>query len=191
MEINKKIVVGVAVLVGLSILAFLFFSKKDVPPESETSLGGQSYERVSYDAIGIATTAATVTSVYSANTKTLLSSGFQNLHFDIKYLPKSWDSSVFILVEGSNDDGTTYFPVTIASSTDLINLTSIGLNPEGVTSTAGIPLVFPSDGTSVSGTTYYMMYDMPIIADHIKVSVKESTTSTKGTVYIRTTLTNN
>lgn len=159
-------------------------------------LGSTNYERNSYDIIGTATTPTTTNSLYGGNTKTFVSGGFDKLHLDIQYLPKTTSSTLFILVEGSNDGGTTFFPlVSRVREYDGI-VDQLNIDPTGVTSTQGIPLAFPnivsgSMSDSVANTTYKAMVDLIVNAGHLKVSVKESTTSTKGTSYIRATLLNN
>ena len=184
MKLSTKIitVLTLILLIGTIIILFL-------PKENGTIFGGALNERSSYDIIGTVGTATTTNALYDGNSKVLVTSGFDQLHFDIKYLPKSWDSVIYILVEGSNDGGTTYFPVNYSSVSTTLN--DYRLYANGASSTVGFPITFPGELVSVSGTTYYASYDKYINFDHVKVRVKESTTSTKGELYIRATLINN
>lgn len=179
---NSALRIGIILLIVLLGVGLFVYMKKDRP---DKKIGGATYDRVSYDIMGTASSPTTTNSVYGGNIRTLVSTGLENLHLDIKYTPASQDSVLYILVEGSNDGGTTFFPMTTKTN----GTTDIKLYQEGVTSTAGIPITFPGDSTSVSGTAYLAGVDFDMVADHVRVSAKESTTSTKGTLYMRATLT--
>lgn len=178
MKLLKQILI-IIVVASLSVGGYVLLKNRN------QKIIGDTFERVSYDVIGTASTPTTTNSLYAGNTKTLLSGGLENLHLDLKYTPASQDSVLYVLVEGSNDGGTTYFPLGNKS----IGTTDIKLYAEGTSSTIGMPIVFPGDSTSVSGTALLAGVDFDMVADHVKISAKESTTSTKGTAYIRATLT--
>lgn len=182
-EQKKSVIrIGIILAVIAAVILAVVLIKREKPDQI---LKGQTYERVSYDAIGTAAAATTTNSLYDGNSRTLLSGGLENIHLDVQYTPASEDSVLFILLEGSNDDGDTFFPM----GTKSVGTTDIKFYSEGASSTQGIPIVFPGDSTSVSGTLLTAMMDFDMVADHVRIRVKESTTSTKGTVYIRTTLT--
>ena len=181
-NIKSAIRIGIILAVIAAVVLAVVLIKKERPDQL---LRGQTYERVSYDAIGTATTATTTNSVYDGNTRTLVSGGLENVHLDVQYTPASQDSVLFILLEGSNDDGTTFFPM----GTKSVGTTDIKFYSEGASSTVGIPIIFPGDETSVSGTLLTTMMDFDMVADHVRIRVRENTTSTQGTAYIRVTLT--
>lgn len=138
---------------------------------------------VSYDAIGNSTTAATLTATYSDNSKVLLSKYLENLHLDIQYTPASGQTNrfVYITVEATNDDGTTYFQV----SNKVIATTETDIYTEDTDGNAGSPIIVPGDKTSAGGTIYYGTVDMDIMADHIRIRTKESGAANFGTVFVR------
>lgn len=184
LEAKKSAMRVMLIILFVVLVVFLFIYKNN--NNEDQLLSGQTYERVSYDAIGTASSPTTTNSVYGGNTKTIVSGGLENLHLDIRYTPASHNSVLYVLIEGSNDNGTTYFPMGSKS----VGTTDVKLYSEGVSSTVGIPITFPGDSTTASGTLYSSMIDFDLVADHVKISAKESTTSTKGTAYIRATLTN-
>lgn len=143
-------------------------------------------EKTSYDAIGTATTAATLTAAYTGNTKTLLSKYLENLHLDIKYTPKAGqtDRYLYLLIEVSNDDGTTFFPVANKSA----STQQTKLYNEDADGNMGIPLLVPGDLTSTGGTAQTAFADYDIVGDFVKISVKESGSANFGTIYVRTSL---
>lgn len=146
-------------------------------------------EVASYDAIGNATTPATLTAAYAANTKIMVAKNFAKLHLDINYTPLALqtDRLLYLLIELSNDGGLTFFPMANSqASTD-----GIYLYEDGVDGAVGLPLVIPGDSTSTGGTLYRGFYETFITGDQVRVSVKESGAGNNGTAYVRATLTSN
>ena len=70
-------------------------------------------EQVSYDAIGTRAAPATLTAAYTGNTKTLSCKYLPDLQIEVRYTPllAQTDRYALILVETSNDGGTTFTPV--------------------------------------------------------------------------------
>lgn len=137
-------------------------------------------DQISYDAIGNSTTAATLTAAFTGNTKTLLCKYLKGLTLDIKYIPKAGQTNryVEIDVEVSNDDGTTYFPITTKANQDtIINVYD------------GMYITFPGDQTTTGGTTYSGSQSFNITGDYVKIQARESGSDNFGTLYLRTTLT--
>lgn len=159
--------------------------------------GGVGLERVSYDVIGTASTPTSTNPNWAGNRKVILSEGMENLHLDMEFTPWVTSGTLFIMVEGSNDSGTTYFPISsyVAQSDGIVD--QLNVDPIGVTTTdSGIPIAFPnvvsdSMSDSVASTTYKGMIDLKVVADHIRISAIESTTEKYGFAYVRATLTNN
>lgn len=142
-----------------------------------------SYELTGYNAIGSSSSPSTLssTTTYSnTSSSALMVKGMPNIAFAVQYTPKSYGSSVYILLERSIDNGATFFPygtLTTESADTLVN-------SSGTRSTAGTPFVIPGNdvGTATSGTTIKISWDLSLVADYIRLSAKESTTSTFGTL---------
>lgn len=136
--------------------------------------------RTSYDVFS----SSTPSMLYASTTAELFSAGLENLHIDGRYTPASQDSVIYMLVEGSNDEGLTYYPI----SSKTVGTTDVKLYMEGASSTPGIPYLIPGDSTSVSGTMLSFMEDIDMVADHVRISIKETTTSTSGVVSVDVTM---
>jgi hypothetical protein len=117
----------------------------------------------------------------SVSSSAMIIRGMAKYAMNVAYTPKSFGSSLLLLVERSNDhDCTTYYPLSNAiETTDRTNIYNTG-----VTSTMGTPFVMGGNsGVYASGTTQYASFDFDGIGGCMKVSAKEVTTSTAGTVY--------
>jgi hypothetical protein len=145
-------------------------------------------EKVSYDSLGTISSPVTLTASYGGNRIVHLSKYMPNIHLDIEYIPLLGQTNryVYILIEASNDDGTTWFPV----SSRLISVDRIRVYDEDFDGNIGIPVIVPGDQTSTGGTKYYAFVDLEVVADKIRVSAKEDGAANFGTLYVRTTLTN-
>lgn len=173
---RPSVIASLIIGIGLIILF-----KQTVPKK----LGYSSPVRTSYDVIGTASSFATVSSTYSSNRDIVFSTHLDNLHLDIGFAPTSTNEYLMVLLEGSNDDGSTYFPL----GSKVVDTDEINLYIEDSSGGVGLPIVFPGDKTSSTGTTYMAMYDQDIVADKVRISVKSSNTSTPfGTAYIRATV---
>lgn len=144
-------------------------------------------EHLSYDSIGTASSPATLTAAFSGNRQTHLSKFMHELHIDFQYTPKTGQTNrlLYILVEASNDNGTTWFPLSLRSNQTTESLVYTD-DPAGAN---GIPFTIPGDKTSTGGTTLAGFLDVnDFTAEKVRVSAKESGSANFGTVYIRTTL---
>ena len=169
---------------GLSILAIVIFGL------SQAKFGGglTSPDRVSAT-IGTSASPVTLnnnfTGAGSASSSALKMNGNSDVAIGFSYTPKSWGSKIYIRVDRSFDNGTSYVPYSVidqnTTSTQVINV-----NTTGATGTAsGVPFVIPPYGVSTSGTAITGSFTLPdLVGDYVKVYVKESTTSTYGTLYL-------
>lgn len=126
-----------------------------------------------------ATLNTSYTGAGSASSTAIRVSGLPNYSLALAYTPKSYGSLAYILVERATDpDCRTYYPFTNLNpsntKTDIYNV--------GASSTMGIPFVL-GNGSYASGTVQYASFDFTGVANCIKVSAKEYTTSTAGTLY--------
>jgi len=124
---------------------------------------------------------ATLTNGYTGASSTPVTvSGLPNYVLSVAYTPKSYGSYVYLLVErATNSSCTTYYPFTnLSPSTDRTTVYNTGAS-----STDGIPFMLGASGTYASGTTQYASFDFTGVANCLRVSAKEHTTSTAGTIY--------
>jgi hypothetical protein len=146
-----------------------------------------SKNALSYDTIGTASVPATLTAAYTGNTKTLLSKYLTEIHIDVAYTPKTGQTNrvVNVLVEVSNDERTTFFPLSLRTNTT----TGTSVYVDDAAGANGLPAIIPGDATSTGGATLKGFIDLnDMTADHVKISAKESGSDNFGTVYVRTTL---
>ena len=143
-------------------------------------------EHLTYDSVGTAAAPATLTAAYTGNRQTHLSKFMPNLHIDFTYTPKAGQTNRFasILVEVSNDDGTTWKPFTIRQNITTTSLVYV----DDADGNNGINLKIPGDGTSTGGTALSGSIDTNVIADKVRVSVKEDGSANFGTMHIQTTV---
>jgi len=115
--------------------------------------------------------------------------GFAKFAFAGSYLPKSYGSVLSVLVERSLDAScSNYRPFTL-SSTVAGDTDETLVYTNGTSSAAGIPFTVPgSYGTTktTSGTAITFSFDVAGIAECLKVSAREQTTSTAGTLFLET-----
>lgn len=144
-------------------------------------------EQCSYDVIGTATTPATLTAAFSGNRSTVEAKYKPNLQLDVLYTPATTNAYAQILVEGSNDDGTTWFPVSVLvpSSTEIDVHANLG---DGMSTAAGIPYDFPASKTTVISRAVSGMIQYTGLVSHFRISAKESVGSGFGTLYVRATV---
>ncbi len=178
MKKYSKILLTIAVIAAVMVGAYFVGQKKNPLGIS----GG--YQRTSYDVIGTASASSSLTTVFSDTRKTLTIPKLENLHLDIQYTPSSTNNYAHILVEGSNDEGTTWFPM----STKVIGTTEIDMFVEDGSGNVGIPIIIPGDKTSVATTQYSGMIDFDIVAEQVRISAKENSAAS-STIYIRGTFT--
>lgn len=143
-------------------------------------------EQTSYDIIGTASTAATLTAAYTGNrTSNIHCKYLPNLHLDISYIPANGQTNryAYILVESSNDDGVTWFPVAVKT----VGTTETNVFIVDTDGNAGEPLIIPGSKTSTGGVTYSGGVEATVVADKLRISTKETGSGNFGTIYIRAT----
>lgn len=175
-----------------AVLLFLggLVSRYAPPVDQNADLGhGGAFESVNYvAAIGTSASPATLTTAYSGASSTPMTAmGLPNMTIAGTYTPRSYGSKALLLLERSIDNGATYQPYTVLEprSTDVLVYTS------GSSTTSGIPFIIPGTGGSTSGTAIGFSFDLSVVADFIRLSAKEMTTSTAGTISVRSVLTSN
>lgn len=175
-----------------AVLLFLggLVSRYALPADQGAELGhGGALESVNYvAAIGSASSPATLTTAYSGASSTPMTAmGLPNMTVAGTYTPRSHGSQMLLLLERSIDNGATYQPYNILEprSTDVLVYTS------GSSTTAGIPFIIPGTTGAASGTAIGFSFDLSVVADFIRLSAKEMTTSTAGTLSVRSVLTSN
>lgn len=174
--------IGLSVALGNSLL---------FPKESVKKFGtiNMYSDRNYIDAIGTATTSpATLSQSYASNTSAVLRiPGLSNIVVQGRYMPAQGGSILYIQIERSVDNGQTYYPFdNVTPSTDR---TSVYSN-QFVTSSTAVPYQIPGSGNSASGTAITFSFDATIAADFVRISAKESTTGTQGTLYAQLLSTN-
>ncbi len=183
-NLQKKILaVGVGILVGVVvILAFLYW------PKNQLGHGGP-FESINYQAFSTSTLTGAYTGAGSVSSSIILAGGLPNIAIAGKYTPKSYGSIAEILVERSLDHGATFEPYVTISPESADTL----VNTSGTGTTNGSPFLVPGNALylSASGTTIGYSFDLTLVADYIRVSAKEVTTSTAGTLNTQVLLTSN
>lgn len=133
-----------------------------------------------YNILGTSASPITLTSAYtgagSASTTARLMKSMPNVVVSGTYTPKSHGSVLQVLVERSIDDGVTYQPYNLLE----LNSNEVLVHTSGTT---GIPFRIPGSGTAASGTAMNFSFDLTMAGDYVKISAKETTTSTAGTFY--------
>lgn len=115
--------------------------------------------------------------------------GLHHYAFAGTYTPKSHNSVAQILVQKSLEPGCgTYYPVTILSDQD-DDTDEMKLYTAGSSTVNGIPVTIPGTYSSASGTAISFTFDFVGSAECLKISARESTTSTAGTLYLETLMT--
>lgn len=189
---NSLTVKRLLFVAALSIVAAVggAFAVSRLTPAPTQDLGhGGPLESINYvAAIGSVTSPVTLTTSYAgASSTTILAMGLPNITIAGTYTPKSHGSQVLMLLERSVDNGVSFQPYTVLEPQSTQTL----VHANGTGTTSGIPFVFPSTNTSASGTALGFSFDMSVVADYIRFSAREATTSTAGTFSLRTVFTSN
>lgn len=176
------IVVGILLIFGVL---------RSIQPSQTINYGhGGPLESINYpSAIGSAASPSTLTTAYTgASSTTILAEGLPNIVVAGSYLPKSFGSRMYMLVERSIDKGATYEPyMTLTPETS-----DVLVNSSGSSTTNGSPFIIPGNSTTAaSGTSIGFSFDLTLVADYVRISAKESTTSTAGTLNAQMLLTSN
>jgi len=134
---------------------------------------------LSYDSVGTVAAPATLTAAYAGNSQEHLAKGFRTINFNIRYTPKAGESNRYIevLVEDSNDDGTSYEDQGAKQYT-----------PSTINVYDNQELTFPGSKVTTGGTTYTVSVPVEVNGEKVKVSVRENGTTDFGTVSIISTL---
>lgn len=160
------------------------------PTEMQLGSGGP-FESINYPAaIGTASSPSTLTTAYAgASSTVILARGLPNVTIAGSYTPRSHGSAAYLLLERSIDEGTTFKPYTVISPT----ANDIDVYTNGTSTTSGIPFLIPGTGIggATSGTAITFSFDLTAPADYIRVSAKEFTTSTAGTLNVQLQLSSN
>jgi len=177
---NKKQLWGVVAIAVVLILGLLLGYRKH---NGQLAFGtsGAGYSSVHYNQL---VPTSTLSNSYSAagsvSSSRIAIDGYPNVVLSGTYTPASYGSIAYILIQRSVDGGATYKPyVTITpEQADVL------INTSGSSTSNGTPFLVPGNGlfTSASGTNINFSLDLTMVADFIKVQVKENTTSTAGTM---------
>jgi|SRR5690606_27630135 len=142
----------------------------------------------SYNLFGTLAAPVELTDDPADNSKTLFAKGYSNLTINFKYTPLTGESNRYalILVEVSNDEGTTFVPIAIKQNTPGEIL--VYVNNADVTD--GNPIVIPGTKTTTGGTVYEGSVTIEgIHADFVKISAQEDGSADFGELGARATLT--
>lgn len=145
-------------------------------------------EQNSYDVIGTVGSPVTLTAAYTGNrTADIMAKYLPNIHLDIQYTPKNGQTNryAYILLEASNDDGVTYFPVGV-KSTGSSEIDVFLLDTDG---NAGEPWIIPGSKVSTGAVVYSVAAEGTIVAEKLRISVKENGSDNFGTLFCRISLT--
>ncbi len=145
-------------------------------------------EQVYKDVIGVAATPVTLTASFADNRDVMVTKYLPNVHLDVKYTPNAASTNAYvqILVEASNDEGTTWFPLSV-KVTGTTEVDVFADSATGMGTASGVSFVIPGDKTSTGGTAVSASFDLTVVAEQLRISAKESVGSNFGTVYVRAT----
>lgn len=166
MNLKKYWPIGAGAIVLAIVLAVLSW-------HGTAPLGsGGPFESEGYALFASSTLTSAYTGAGAVSSTVYLAEGLPNFLIGGWYLPKSYGSQVYIQIERSLDHGVTFVPyMTITPSAS-----STGVN------TMSSPFIVPSVATAASGTAIGYSFDLTMVADYVRVSAKEVTTSTAGTL---------
>lgn len=181
MNTKQRLIAGIVV----AILAVLGIGYLWGEQQSSQVLGhGGAFASINFnDAIGSSSSPRTLTNSYGGTSSTvLLTNGLPNISVGGRYTPKSQGSKLYILMERSLDNGSTFVPY----GTLLASSTAVFVNTNGSSTTNGTPFILPAGNSDVStsGTAIGFSFDLTLVGDYIRISAKEDTTSTAGTLYL-------
>lgn len=152
----------------VSVLCFLF-----VPPviEKFSSLGsGSGPAKTYYDVIGTVDAPVNLSTTFASTTGSFLATNLETLSLNIRYASAvSTTNYLSLLVEVSNDNGTTYYPLVnkVANTTNTLGYI------EDASGNVGVPILFPGDQTLSTSTVYYGSVTFTdVVADYVRVSAK-------------------
>lgn len=140
-------------------------------------------EQVYKDMIGTAAAPTALTSSYAGSGTVFLVRHTPNVQLNAEFTPGAVGNYFVLLVETSNDNGTTWNTYSILENT----ATQVKVYSEGgVLSTAdGIPFSVPGDLGAAAVTRPF--WNLTIVADYMRVSAKENLGAPNGTLHVRAT----
>lgn len=180
---NLKKVLGLlsGVLITALLSIFIFSIYQNSHQKSGEGYGPRANI---YQLIGTSSSPANLTTSYNANSSTIYTQYAQKLVLNIRSTFASTTTWASILVEGSNDGGTTYYPVTNRTA----STTEFGVFAEDPSGNVGIPFVFPGDKTvTATSTVYYGTFMLDIGYEMMRVSAKATTSTPTSTISIQAT----
>uniref|UniRef100_A0A6M3XVQ0 Uncharacterized protein n=1 Tax=viral metagenome TaxID=1070528 RepID=A0A6M3XVQ0_9ZZZZ len=175
MDLLKKYwTVASVALLAVVVVAYGLAVKSDLP-----SFGsGGPAESDSYLIFSTSTLTSAYTGAGAVSSTIIESKGKPNFLFVGTYVPKSHGSQLQIQVERSYDMGKTFYPyktLTPSASSTMVNVLS---SP------------FLVDATT-SGTAQSFSFDLTLLSEYIRISARESSTSTLGTITAGVTVASN
>lgn len=187
--------IGLALLIGVfTTLGFAFVTShtssepKTVVINQEPLGSPNTIADRNFIALGTSTSSPLTLTTGYATSSVLKMLGLSNIVIAGQYTPKTYGSTLYIIIERSIDNGQTYWPYdTVTPAATQISVYNQGLV---TTSSFAVPIVIPSAGVSASGTAMDFSLDTSLAGDYMRISVKEVTTSTAGTAYIQVLSTN-
>lgn len=182
MKKNLSIVL-VSVLLGLFLIVTVPIVYRKV-----TSLGsGYGPTKTYYDVIGTTdsstttVTAVNLSTTYASTTGQFLATNMETVSLNLTYTVASTSNLLYMLVEVSNDNGSTFYP--LSKLTEFA--TSTGAFIEAADGSIGLPFVFPGDSSVSTTLTYKAAITLTdVVADYVKISAK-SANSTTSTLKVR------
>jgi hypothetical protein len=187
-NLTDKSKVIIAALVPVVLAACAFFLRPSAPT-GDLGHGG-SLTNAWYNAIGTQSSPSTLSTSYNgASSSQILATGVPHLAIAGTYTPKAYGSGLFLRLERSLDNGNTWMPYNVISP----GATGVLVYTSGSSTTSGAPFIVPGEGQGVatSGTALGFSFDLPIVADRIRIAAKEQTTSTAGTLNLQVMLQTN
>lgn len=148
-----------------------------------------SKHKCSYAVIGTASSPATLTDDLTDNTDIICTKLMDTLTVNGGYTPLTGqtDRVAFIIVEVSNDGGTTYEPWSLRANTTVES--DVYVENATLSDANQIPFKVPGDGTSTGNTEYKFQFTIDIDADFVRISAEEDGSANFGTLYARATVT--
>ena len=181
---NQKLLIGSVVAIALLLIAGLFLGYRKHNGELAFGTSGAGYSSVHYNSlVATSTLTSSYTAAGSVSSSRIAIDGYPNVVLSGVYTPASYGSIAYILIQRSIDGGATYKPYATITpeSADVL------VNSNGSSTSGGSPFLVPGNAlfSSASGTAINFSWDLTMIADFVKVQVKELTTSTAGTMSLQ------
>lgn len=174
---------SVSILLGL----FLVLVAPIVSRKINSLGSGYGPVKTYYDVIGTTdSSTTTVTAVnlntnYASTTGQFLATNMETISLNLTYTVASTSNLLYMLVEVSNDNGATFYPLSKLTQFS----TSTGVFIEAQDGSIGLPFIFPGDSSVSTTLTYKAAITLTdVVADYVKISAK-SANSTTSTLKVR------